>query len=130
MNWEEKGHKVELVGKEEVEGTEAYKLHVVTAEGDEMDMFLDSEYCLEFRREMETEMMGQKMKIVMSLGDYKDVGGVLMPFSIEAVPEGAPAGQVITFTEAEINIELSDDRFAMPEVPAKAEGEETTEGGE
>ena len=128
INHEEKGHKIELVGKEEVEGTEAYKLKVTTANGDERTVFLDTDYCLEFRQEGQREAMGQKMNVKVNIGDYKEVGGVLFAHSIEAIPEGMPSGQMITLKDAEVNTEIDDDRFAMPEAPEPAEKTEENPG--
>ena len=44
IGWQESGHQVELLGKEETAGTEAYKIKVTKKNGDVEYYFLDSEY--------------------------------------------------------------------------------------
>lgn len=130
VDWADKGHQVELLGKEEIEGTEAYKLKVVRSNGDVVYSYLDTEYCLEFKRETKTEVMGQEMNVSVAIGDYKEVGGVVLAHSIEATAEGVPQGQVITVEQVELNVDVGDDRFAMPEVEEKPAAEGGESGGE
>ena len=49
MDYKAKGHTVELVGKEKVEGTDAYKLKVTLKNGDVRYIYLDAETYLEIR---------------------------------------------------------------------------------
>jgi hypothetical protein len=116
VDWKEKGHQVELVGLEETEGTEAYKLQVNLANGDVRYHFLDSEYFISIKQEGKTEVQGNEVEFETILSDYKEVGGLMFPHSIESKPKGAPSGQVITIETIELDGEVSSDLFAMPEV--------------
>ncbi|MGB5160788.1 MAG: hypothetical protein WBP10_13095 [Thermoanaerobaculia bacterium] len=120
VDWQEKGHKVELIGLEDVDGTEAYKIKVDLANGDVRYHFLDSEYFITIKQEGKTTMQGNEVEFETILSDYKEVGGLMFPHSIESKPMGAPAGQVITIDEIEVGIEVSDDLFAMPAPTAEA----------
>lgn len=117
----EKGHSVELVGKEDVDGTEAYKLKVTRADGNVGYSYLDAEQFLEFKAEAKRNIpnMGE-VSATTIYGDFKEVGGLLFFHSIEQIFEGAPASQVITFDKIELDVDLPDDRFAMPAAPAPA----------
>ena len=114
VDWKEKGHPVELIGMEDVDGTEAYKIKVDLANGDVRHHYLDSEYFITIKQEGKTTMQGNEVEFETILSDYKEVGGLMFPHSIESKPKGAPAGQVITIDEIEVGIEVSDDLFAMP----------------
>lgn len=114
VDWQEKGHKVELIGLEDVDGTEAYKIKVDLANGDVRYHFLDSEYFITIKQEGKTTMQGNEVEFETILSDYKEVGGLMFPHSVESKPKGAPAGQVITIDEIEVGIEVADDLFAMP----------------
>jgi len=114
VDWQEKGHKVELIGLEDVDGTEAYKIRVDLANGDVRYHYLDSEYFITIKQEGKTTMQGNEVEFEAILSDYKEVGGLMFPHSVESKPKGAPAGQVITIDEIEVGIEVSDDLFAMP----------------
>ena len=123
MNWQDKGHQIELVGLEETEGTEAYKLKVALANGDVRYHFLDSEYFITIKQEGKTTMQGNEVEFETILSDYKEVGGLMFPHSIESRPKGAPSGQVITIETIELGVDVNDEMFAMPEVaPAAATG--------
>lgn len=118
VNFKEKGHTVELVGKEEVDGTPAYKIKVTRADGDVDYLYLDEEYFVEFKTESTREIQGNEMTISTVLGDYKEVDGLLFPHSMEMSFAGGDAQQVITIENIELGVDLPDERFAMP---AKAE---------
>jgi len=120
VNYEEKGHTVELVGQEEVDGTPAYKLKVTRADGDVDYLYLDEEYFVEFKMEAQREVQGSETTIATVLGDYKEVDGLLFAHSMEMSFGGGDAQQVITIEKIELGVDLPDERFAMPE---KAEAE-------
>jgi outer membrane lipoprotein-sorting protein len=125
VDYEEKGHTVELMGKEEVDGTPAYKLKVTRENGDIDHLYLDEEYFVEFKSESLREVQGNEVTITTVIGDYKEVDGLLFPHSMELSFGGGEAQQVITIQSVELGVELDDERFAMPE---KAATETATEG--
>ena len=120
VDWQEKGHSVELVGTEDVEGTEAYAVKVIRADSEDVAThYLDTEYCLPFLTKGKREIQGNEMAYATSIGDYKEVGNIVMAHSvISTIGEGpTPMQQAITIESAEINVsDLSEDRFTMPEV--------------
>lgn len=133
LNPEEKGYTLEYAGEEEVEGTPAYKIKVTNEDGDISYVYLDKEYYVEIQRVDERTIRGQEVVSTASIGDYKEVDGVMIPHSTEIKVSGAPEGasQVMSFEKVELNVDLADDRFAMPETSAPAEGEMAEgEGGE
>ncbi|MGD9252835.1 MAG: hypothetical protein PVG92_02750 [Holophagae bacterium] len=119
VDYKEKGHTVEYLGIEEVDGTPAYKLRVNQANGDVVDIFIDEEYFIEFKQEATREVQGNEVKISTVYGDYKEVGGLLFAHSMEMSFGGGPAQQVITLETIELDIDIADERFSMPEA-AKA----------
>ena len=120
VGWEDSGHQVELIGKEETAGTEVYKLKVTKKNGDVEYYFLDTEYFIPIKMELSGEMQGRPAEVETILSDYKDVGGLMFPHSIEVRQKGAPGGMMITFEQVEVNIDVDDSMFVMPE---KEEGE-------
>lgn len=120
VDYKEKGNKVELVGTEDVEGTPAYHLKVTLKSGRVVDAYIDTEYNLEIKSTTTSSAMGQEQEVETTLGDYKEVDGLVMPFSMEVKPPGAPQGQVITIDKVELNVDIPDSDFAMPEAPEPA----------
>jgi len=122
VDYKAKGHTVEFVGKEDIEGTPAYKLKLTKKTGDVSYIYLDADSYLQIKEVGKMTVRGEEHEFEGSLGDYKEVDGVLMPFSMENKPKGAPAGQTITIEKIELNSSEPADRFSMPEVkPAPAE---------
>ena len=121
MDYAKKGHKVELLGKGDVEGTPAYKVKLVTKEGTESVNYFDAETFLQVKIDSKRKMQGQEIETETTLGNYQEVDGLLVPFSIESKGKGATTpGQTITIEKAEINPAIEDSIFKMP-VAAKAE---------
>ena len=48
------------------------------------------------------------------LGDYKEVGGWYLPFSVESGVKGNPNRSKVTYEKIEANVALDDSRFAKP----------------
>jgi len=125
VDWKRKGHTVELIGTDEVEGADAYKLKINLKSGDEIVAYVDAEYFLDLKWDMTTTMRGQPMKISTSFGDYKEAGGLTLPHAMSQTMEGMPGGQTFTISAYEMNVDIPDSRFEMPaaddKVPAAAE---------
>ncbi|HVG29004.1 MAG TPA: hypothetical protein VM864_04715 [Pyrinomonadaceae bacterium] len=121
VNYKDKGHKVELVGKDKVEGSDAYKLKITLKSGDTQYVYLDADTFLEVKSEGKRMVRGTEVETEAFSGDYKEVEGLMIAFSQEAGQKGSPQRQRITFDKIEINPAVEDARFKMPEVK-KAEG--------
>ncbi|MDX1501207.1 MAG: hypothetical protein R3325_02510 [Thermoanaerobaculia bacterium] len=117
---DEKGVQLELLGKEDVEGTSAYKIRATLENGDVRHYYLDADYYLPIRTEASTVIQGQEIDVETSYGDYKNVGDLVLAHVFSSKPKNAPAGQTITILNAELDVELPDDYFSMPEAAAPA----------
>ena len=70
-------------------------------------------------------MRGNEIDGEMVMGDYKDVDGMLMPFSLEQGMKGSPQKQKMTFEKYELDVPLEDSHFKMPAVAAAADSGKT-----
>lgn len=121
VDYKTKGHTIEYLGKEKMEGTDAYKLKVTLKSGDVRTVFIDTDSNLEIKIDAKSTRRGAEVEGDTILGDYKEVDGLIVPHSIDGGQKGAPGRQVITITKVEINPKIDDARFAMPvkaEAPA------------
>ncbi|MCS6805307.1 MAG: hypothetical protein NZ823_09235 [Blastocatellia bacterium] len=116
VDYKEKGHQVELLGKESVEGTEAYKLKLTRRDGDVEYIYLDADSYVEIKSEGKRMIRGSEFEAETIYGDYKQVDGLMIAHSIESGPKGSSQKQKITIEKIEINPPIEDTRFAMPEV--------------
>ena len=114
VDYAKKGNKVELIGKGDVEGTPAYKVKLTTKDGNESTVYIDAETFLDVKVEAKRKIQGQEIEGETTLGNYQEVDGLLVPFSIEMKAKGAPGGQTITVEKAEFNVDIDDGAFKMP----------------
>jgi hypothetical protein len=114
VDWKSKGHKVELVGKEKVEGTDAWKLKVSLKNGNVQNIFLDADSFLDIRIEQKRTVRGTEVESEQTIGDYKDVDGLLLAHAFETNAKGQPEKQKLTIEKVELNVPIDDARFAMP----------------
>src|SRR5207302_4809258 len=103
FDYKAKGNKVEYVGKVDTEGTPTYKLHVTTKEGKESNVYLDAGSYLVIRTEGTRNIQGQDLDVETSIGDYKTVDGLTMPYSMESHVKGKEGGQAVTIEKIELN---------------------------
>jgi outer membrane lipoprotein-sorting protein len=112
VDYKKKGHKVELAGKEKIEGTDAYKLKVTKKNGDTEYIYLDADAFLEIKSEGKRIVRDTPVEFDSTTGDYKDVNGVMFPFSAELGAKGEKLK--LSFTKIEVNPKIDDARFKMP----------------
>lgn len=107
VDYKEKGIKIELLGKEDVEGTPAYKLKVINKDGKEAIYYLETNSCLEIKVVSTGDIQASVF-----FSDYKEVDGLKFPFSIHS--SGGPRGEAqIIFEVIELNPELDDSLFKV-----------------
>ncbi len=115
VDWKQKGHQVEYLGTEDMDGTEAHKLKITLKNGDIQYRFLDPEYFLEILIVDQVKRRGIESESETELGNYEKVAGVYLPFSIESGPKGGKRGQKITLEKIETNVDLDDALFVFPQ---------------
>src|SRR5213595_2341135 len=111
VNWKEKGSTLEYVGREDVDGTSAYKVKVVRKNGDVNFVYLDPDHFLEIRILTQRIRHGAQVETETDLGDYEKVGGVFIPFSEEAGSKGSTDKQKIIIERGEPNVAVDDAVF-------------------
>lgn len=112
-NYADKGHQLELVGTEEVEGTETYKLKLTLKSGDVMYYFLDAEAYVPIKITSKTTVQGQEIESEQFLSNYKMVEGFAVAHSVETKIMGTTQLQ-ITIDEVVVNPEIDDSYFKKP----------------
>ena len=117
VNYKAKGNTVEFAGMDEVEGTDTYKLKVTLANGETRYFYMDTDYFVPIKIETKRIVRGAEVEFETVLGDYKEVAGWYIPYSIEVGGKGSQFKQKIVYEKIEANIPLDDKRFAMPVKP-------------
>ncbi len=121
IDWESKGHRLVLLGVEELESGAAYKIEVTLATGTVRNYFLDTSSHLIVRQVGKVTLQGEELEIETFLKNYKEVDGLKFAHLIESRAKGAPGGQRFQVDQVDLNLEVSDDLFVMPatEEPAQ-----------
>ncbi len=107
IGWKEAGTTVELAGNEMIGTTDAIKLAVTLKNGEKSEYFLDASTYLPIR----VVANAAGAATTTTLSDYRDVGGLLFPFTIDVSSE-IPI--TLTFDDVKINIDVDESVFAMP----------------
>ena len=116
VDWRSKGHRVEYLGTEDMDGTLAHKLKISLKNGDTQYRYLDPDYFLEILVVDQMTRRGIRREIETELGNYEKVDGVYIPFSQETGPRGQPRSQKLVIEKAEANVAMDDALFAFPQV--------------
>lgn len=113
IGWKEKGHKLELVGKEEIEGADAYHIKVTTKDTTVRHVYVDADSYLEIQQKGKYPAQGKEIEITTSMGNYKMVDSLMVPFSTEGKADGKPFQQLMV-EKVEFDVPVADSIFAKP----------------
>ncbi len=100
-----KGNKAEALGKENIDGKEAYKIKLTLSTGKQITYYIDThDYLLIQTKQMRAGLGGNEdeKEVVTNFSDYKPVDGLMFPYTVSNPGDGPGAGS-ITFTKIEIN---------------------------
>jgi hypothetical protein len=112
VDWRRKGHKVELAGKEPVNGADAYKLLVTTKEGQKLAMWLDATTFLERQSVLPAVMQGQEMELEFATTEHADVGGAKVASKVTIVTDMGAFDLV--YTDFQPGAAIDEDLFFLP----------------
>jgi zinc protease len=104
--------KLEVKGKETVGSSETYVVIATPAEGGPEKLYFDVATGLLVRQDAERETAQGKVASEEYFADYKDVGGVKVPYSLKVV---SPMFAItIKITDVKTNIEIDETKFNKP----------------
>jgi hypothetical protein len=109
-----KGNKIEYVGHEKVDGRDCLKLTVTLKSGAVRYVYLDNVTFLEAKGEGRRRAGADEVMLETYYRDYRDVGGLKLPFRIEAGPAKRPERQKIVLDKIELNVLLRGSDFELP----------------
>jgi outer membrane lipoprotein-sorting protein len=113
VDYKEKGHKLELVGKEDMEGTEVFKLKLTEKDGRIVLFFLETDSCIEIKTATYIKRGEEENLVESFLGDYKEVEGIMFPFSVESKMNGNTVTKM-AIESVKLNEKMDNSLFEMP----------------
>jgi outer membrane lipoprotein-sorting protein len=121
-NYKEKGHQLEYVGEEEMEGTPTYKLKLTKKNGDIVFYYLDKDSYVILKQESNKTIQGKEMLIEVFPSNYDMIDGIAVAKSIKTKMDGNVTGD-LTIETVEFDKPIDETVFERPEIEEKTEGE-------
>jgi hypothetical protein len=116
VNHRGKGHQLELVNRETLDGREAFRIRVVERSGLESTLAIDAESYLVVRRSGVRRGGGASIDLDTYYLDYRDVSGVLLPHRYE-VYRGTTLVRTVIIQTLEGNRRIPSAVFELPDGP-------------
>ncbi len=114
VNWRQKGHLVELVGREALPGGEAFKLKLTLEDGAIRYDYIDVESRQVVRSDTTRTIRGRPVQLEDTFSDFREVGGIVFPHLIETHAKDRPRVIRIVVEKIELDPDLDDARFRLP----------------
>ncbi|NBB22794.1 outer membrane lipoprotein-sorting protein [Runella sp. CRIBMP] len=112
-NYKSSGTKTELLGKETLDGTEVYKVKMVSKDGMSMTHSIDTKNFNIIRTAIKVNVSGQDVEVETKMSNYKIFDGISFPTTTEIT--NPQAGVIMTtITKVEINPAIDESVFVMP----------------
>ncbi len=117
VDFERKGTKVELAGTEVVEGRNTYRLKLTLKGGEQRNLWIDAATFLEAKIDGDPRRMdGRMRKVAVFYRDFKPVGGLQFPHTMETVVESVKGSHKMTIQAIKVKPPLDDSLFAKPQL--------------
>jgi len=110
--YKERGIVLEYLGKEEIDGIDAYVIKVTRKNRKSEKWYINSETYLEYKCESEWVDFAQRIPSESFFDDFRTVNGVVLPFYIERI--FWQRNRVTQIENIEFNIDVDEKLFEMP----------------
>ncbi len=110
----EEGLTIQHLGQEEVDGKAAEALLITPPGMSPFWLFLDAETMMPVKKAAQTMTQQGPVDAETIMSDYREIGGIKVPFKETSTENGNPSSEAITQT-IEINPEIPPDAFTAPE---------------
>ena len=114
VDWKKKGSRIELVGREAVDGRDAWKLKLTLKSGGVLTAYVDVESANLVKTDATRRVRGRDVRVETTFGDFRKTGGILFPHRVEVRAAGRPQVMKIVVDKVEVNPPISDARFVPP----------------
>ena len=104
--------------KDTIDGKDVYVLSGIGTDGMGERLYFDTQTGLLVRRITSMRTMVGLIPEQVDFADYRDVGGLKLPFSIRIMSIDSFYSSTRTFTEIKLNVAVDETKFAKPPAPA------------
>lgn len=112
--WRELWQRAELAGEQQLSGRAVYAVRLIpkAGEGNPLTIYYDKETFLPAGSETVIESVQGTFPVKIALGDYRRVGGLMVPHSIDQ--QISAMTMKVAISSVEFDVPVDDARFAMP----------------
>ena len=115
IDYKKKGHKVSLLGEEEIKGKKAYKISVKYRTGNLETHYLSTATYLPIKTEGIYKMDGAEIRTTTNYFDFKNTNGYVVPYNLVFDIHGAPAKEKFKIDTFSFNPKINPKIFDFPE---------------
>jgi hypothetical protein len=109
--------RLSFAGKEKLEGKEVYVLRGATADNKRERLYFDAQTGLLLRRSVSVQTMIGVIPEQVDFEDYRDVGGMKLPFTIRISSIDPLFSSTRKFSEITLNVPVDQTKFSKPAGP-------------
>jgi len=114
IDYEKKGHKVRLLGEEEIKGKKAYKITIDYKTGNLETYYLDADTYLPIKTEGIYIMDGLEIRTTTNFADFKNTNGYVVPYNLVFDIHGAPSNERLKIDKFSFNPKINPSIFDFP----------------
>jgi hypothetical protein len=115
INYKDKECKIELLGKEDFEGSQVYNIKLTSKDSDITNYYISADSFMIVKQTDNIKFDTKEITAETRFSNYKKIEGVMFPFSMESKSPGNPMGNSTIVVESiETNIPVDDSIFKMP----------------
>lgn len=115
IGYKKKGHKVSLLGEEEIKGKKAYKISVKYRTGNHETYYLSAATYLPIKTEGIYNMGGGEIRTTTNYFDFKNTNGYVVPYNLVFDIHGAPSEEKLIIDTFSFNPKIDTKIFDFPE---------------
>jgi outer membrane lipoprotein-sorting protein len=113
VDYKAKGSQITLAGHD-AERPKDWKLKVTLKTGEVRYIYLDPVTYLQSMTVMTKNIDGSEVEVKSVIGDYREVGGLVLPHSFTASTKDGRETQALVIDRIELDVPIDDSRFQMP----------------
>jgi hypothetical protein len=107
VKWKEIGCKLELVGKEDLDGKPVYNVSLTPPDSIVVNYYIDATNFLVLKLKSSVKYQGQALDVETKFSDFREVAGITTPFKIENLVN-SQTSQVLTYDKLDLNLPIND----------------------
>jgi len=114
-NYKQKGYALTLDGEEDLAGAKVYKVSMTLPNGTKRVNYISKDTFYILKMIVQTTVDGQELKSENTQSDFRNVDGVVYPFTSEVSTSAMPGTtMVLKISSLEVNPKIDEAIFAMP----------------